>query len=180
MTTVERRTIIQTRVEGGTGWVTPDHSCRADLHEIQLDALRAVADHIDNPAVSTIVIADFPAAVLNATPSTAQGSDAVLLMDKCRQVSERLWSSSKTLIVRRQSAHHAAFDGSERPVYIEPLTERERQVLSLASQGISARAIGAKLFISERTVESHVSNGYRKLGIRSRIELVRRAPELGL
>ncbi len=180
MTTVERCSSINTRVEGGTGWVTPNLSCRADVHDIQCDALAALVDHIDNPAVSTIVMADFPFTVLYAAPSTDPTPDGVLLIDKYRQVSERLWNSSKTLIVRRQNAAHSQLDGDDTPVYIEPLTERERQVLSLACQGISARQIGAKLFISERTVESHVSNGYRKLGIRSRIELVRRAPELGL
>ncbi|CAJ1500406.1 helix-turn-helix transcriptional regulator [[Mycobacterium] burgundiense] len=129
------------------------------------EVLLALADHIANPAVSTIVMADFPAA---------------LLLDRFREVSEQLWHSSKTLIVRRQNTHPDASNYSETPVYIEPLTERERQVLSMAAQGASAREIGQRLFISERTVESHVSNGYRKLGIRSRVELVRRALEFGL
>jgi DNA-binding CsgD family transcriptional regulator len=69
---------------------------------------------------------------------------------------------------------------SDLPVYVEPLTERERQVLSLACEGATSRSIGERLFISERTVESHVSNGYRKLGVHSRVELVHRAAEFGL
>jgi DNA-binding NarL/FixJ family response regulator len=165
MTTVEQRRSYKTRVDGGVAWVTPDDSCPAGRHDRQRDALAAVCDHIANPAVSTIVLVDFP---------------AELLIDEWRQVSEQLWNSSKTLIMRRRDARPNLSNESETPVYIEPLTDRERQVLSMACRGASARTIGQQLFISERTVESHVSNGYRKLGIRSRIELVRRAVELGL
>ncbi|XVU30073.1 alpha/beta fold hydrolase [Actinoplanes sp. CA-054009] len=57
------------------------------------------------------------------------------------------------------------------------LTPREREVMALAVQGLSARDIAAHLFISERTVESHIEHAYRKLGVTSRIELVRRAGE---
>jgi DNA-binding NarL/FixJ family response regulator len=180
VTTVERRSTIKTRVYGSIGWVTPDYSSRADLKNIQRDALAAVAEHIDNPAVSTIIVADFPATILDADASSAPSDDATLLIDQCRYLGARLWESSKTLIVRRESERPSLLNASSTPVYIEPLTERERQVLSMACQGASARAIGARLFISERTVESHVSNGYRKLGIRSRIELVRLAAEFGL
>lgn len=66
------------------------------------------------------------------------------------------------------------------PAYIEPLTERVVQVLAMACRGPSAREIGHRLFIGERAVESHVSNAYRKLGIRSRIELVGLAVHFGL
>lgn len=62
----------------------------------------------------------------------------------------------------------------------ESLTHREREVLRLAVQGLSATAIGARLFISERTVETHIANAYRKLGVVSRLELVRRADEVGI
>lgn len=166
MTMIDSRGSFKTRVDGGVGWVTLNRSSsRADADDMQRDALAAVAEHIADPAVSTIVIVDFPAG---------------LLIDRWQQVSEQLWNSSKTLIVRRQGTQPEHLGASPTPVYIEPLTERERQVLSLACTGASARAIGERLFISERTVESHVSNGYRKLGIRSRVELVRRAIEFGL
>jgi pimeloyl-ACP methyl ester carboxylesterase/DNA-binding CsgD family transcriptional regulator len=62
----------------------------------------------------------------------------------------------------------------------DALTRREREVVSLAVHGISARSIGEQLFISERTVESHIAHAYLKLGIRSRLELVRHAAEFGL
>jgi DNA-binding CsgD family transcriptional regulator len=40
--------------------------------------------------------------------------------------------------------------------------------------------IGDRLSISERTVETHLANVYSKLGVRSKIDLVRRAAEFGL
>ena len=60
------------------------------------------------------------------------------------------------------------------------LSEREREVVELVIAGETARAIAARLYLSERTVESHRASAYGKLGVRSRIELVRRAAEFGL
>ncbi len=53
----------------------------------------------------------------------------------------------------------------------ECLTAQERRVVELACAGLSNRRIGDELFISVATVKSHV---YRKLGLRSRWELIRR------
>ena len=50
----------------------------------------------------------------------------------------------------------------------------------LAAEGCSAREIADRLFIGERTVETHLTNAYMKLGVSSKLDLVRRAPELGL
>ncbi|NUO58049.1 MAG: hypothetical protein HOV78_15375 [Hamadaea sp.] len=52
------------------------------------------------------------------------------------------------------------------------LTRREQEVLELAAAGASAREIAERLVIGERTVETHLANIYRKLGVRSRVELV--------
>jgi DNA-binding CsgD family transcriptional regulator len=48
------------------------------------------------------------------------------------------------------------------------------------SQGLTTRQIGGRLGISPRTVETHVSKLYRKLGVRSRVQAVARAAQLGL
>ncbi len=58
------------------------------------------------------------------------------------------------------------------------LTEREREVARLAAGGLTAREIADRLFVGERTVETHLTRVYAKLGVRSKVELVRRAPEL--
>ncbi len=60
------------------------------------------------------------------------------------------------------------------------LTSREREVARLAVQGHSAREIGERLFIGMRTVEGHLARAYAKLGVASKVELARRAEELGL
>jgi DNA-binding CsgD family transcriptional regulator len=60
------------------------------------------------------------------------------------------------------------------------LTRREREVARLAARGMSAKAIAEALFVGERTVESHLSTTYAKLGVDSKLDLVRRAAELGL
>jgi DNA-binding NarL/FixJ family response regulator len=48
------------------------------------------------------------------------------------------------------------------------LTAREVQVLRLVTAGKTNKVIGAELFISERTVERHLSNLFAKLGVASR------------
>ncbi|GAC1529886.1 MAG: hypothetical protein NVS3B12_03730 [Acidimicrobiales bacterium] len=62
----------------------------------------------------------------------------------------------------------------------EALTARERDVARLAAEGCSAKEIAARLFIGERTVETHLANSYAKLGVTSKVDLVRRAAELRL
>jgi DNA-binding CsgD family transcriptional regulator len=72
--------------------------------------------------------------------------------------------------------------GGRRAVASGPgaLSPREREVARLAVQGLSARQIADRLFIGERTVETHLTRVYAKLGVESKLELVRRAGELDL
>jgi ATP/maltotriose-dependent transcriptional regulator MalT len=62
----------------------------------------------------------------------------------------------------------------------DSLTRREREVARLAATGMSAKDIAGSLFVGERTVESHLASVYAKLGVDSKLQLVRRAEELGL
>jgi LuxR family maltose regulon positive regulatory protein len=62
----------------------------------------------------------------------------------------------------------------------EPLSEREMEVLALIAAGKSNKEIAAKLYVSMSTVKTHINRLYRKLGVRSRVQAVARARELGL
>lgn len=57
------------------------------------------------------------------------------------------------------------------PVETPKLTRREREVASLVAQGLTNREIASRLFISERTAESHVEQLRGKLGFRSRSQI---------
>lgn len=63
------------------------------------------------------------------------------------------------------------------------LTAREREVAGLAAEGLTDRQIAARLFISERTVHSHLRNAYAKTGAGNRVQLAnwltQRAPSTG-
>lgn len=62
----------------------------------------------------------------------------------------------------------------------ETLTSREREVLALDAQGQTAAQIGERLSISPRTVEAHRAHVTRKLGLRTKADLVRYAVTRGL
>jgi DNA-binding NarL/FixJ family response regulator len=51
---------------------------------------------------------------------------------------------------------------------LEALEEAERQVASLAADGLSNREIAEQLVVTVKTVEWHLKHSYRKLGVRSR------------
>ncbi|HWT06783.1 MAG TPA: LuxR C-terminal-related transcriptional regulator, partial [Xanthomonadales bacterium] len=61
---------------------------------------------------------------------------------------------------------------SQRRSTATQLTAREREVVDVALRGMSNSAIADELSLSERTVEAHLAAAYRKLGVRSRGELI--------
>ena len=63
---------------------------------------------------------------------------------------------------------------------VEPLSEREHEVLELIAEGLSNREVAQRLFISPRTVKRHTSNIYGKLGVHSRTQAVARARLVGI
>lgn len=62
----------------------------------------------------------------------------------------------------------------------ETLTPREREVLHLVAEGLTSGEIALRLYISPRTAESHRANLMRKLGLRSRTDLVKFAFQRGI
>jgi two-component system response regulator NreC len=73
--------------------------------------------------------------------------------------------------------------GQTPPVQVTPvetLTPREKEILKLIVEGYTNRQIGERLTISVRTVEGHRANISDKLGLHSRVELVRYAREHGI
>jgi DNA-binding CsgD family transcriptional regulator len=66
------------------------------------------------------------------------------------------------------------------PTLVEPLTDRELEVVSLLMAGLRNDEIATRLFVSRNTVKTHLAHVYGKLGVRSRTEAVARSLELGL
>lgn len=63
---------------------------------------------------------------------------------------------------------------------IEPLSEREIEILKLVSQGLTNKEIAAKLYLAEGTVKNYVTSILQKIGARDRTQAAIRARELGL
>ena len=76
-------------------------------------------------------------------------------------------------------AHPIAASSLEQPL-VEPLSQRELEVLALIAQGLSNRQIADELIISIGTVKAHTSNIYGKLGVRSRTQAIVTARDLGI
>ncbi|MGC9397571.1 MAG: LuxR C-terminal-related transcriptional regulator [Anaerolineae bacterium] len=87
-------------------------------------------------------------------------------------------------VARLQAAFEVAAEEKNSPTIsqplVEPLTEREMEVLRLIAQGLTNREIANRLFISTNTVKTHARHIYEKLNVRNRAQATTRAMELGL
>jgi LuxR family maltose regulon positive regulatory protein len=70
--------------------------------------------------------------------------------------------------------------GNGTTILIEPLSEREREVLRLLAEGKTNREIADGLYVSLGTVKAHTHHVFAKLGVRGRTEAAARARDLGL
>jgi LuxR family maltose regulon positive regulatory protein len=66
------------------------------------------------------------------------------------------------------------------PGLVEPLSERELDVLRLLASDLDGPDIARELYVSLNTMRSHTKSIFTKLGVNSRREAVRRAAEIGL
>ena len=69
---------------------------------------------------------------------------------------------------------------ASKPELVEPLSERELEVLQLIAEGLTNQEIASRLFLSLNTVKVHTRNIYGKLGAHSRTQAVARARALGV
>jgi LuxR family maltose regulon positive regulatory protein len=70
--------------------------------------------------------------------------------------------------------------GVNNAALIEPLSQRELEVLQLLAEGLSNKAIAQALIIAASTVKKHLKNIYQKLNVHSRTEAIARAHEWGI
>lgn len=63
---------------------------------------------------------------------------------------------------------------------LEPLTEREKQILLFLANGASNKEVASRVFVSENTVKFHLKNIYSKLCVGSRVQAISAARQLGL
>jgi DNA-binding NarL/FixJ family response regulator len=154
-------------------------SLAASSHALQT-ILRRSEGHL-----AVLLLSDEPRAVqvIPRLPARAWGALAVEaseeeLIAAVRALHEGLWVGSPALMEPVFSQRLVA--GREEEFPIEPLTERENQILQLLARGMANKQIAAALGISEHTVKFHVSSIYTKLGATNRTEAVRIGLQQGL
>lgn len=162
--------------------VLDDH---LDEPERSLGALRSLRE--EGVAVAAVVIADRTdgASVLRALRLGARGyirkNDLTgvgvavrVVADGGRAIDPEF---EQAAVMALGTFAQQAREGSEVQA---TLTPREHQILLMVSQGLTMQQAGHRLGISPRTVETHVAKLYRKLGVRTRVQAVARAAQLGL
>lgn len=99
-----------------------------------------------------------------------EAASAAEFIQAIRTVHQGLvWASRRILSKFVERASHVA--GRISPVRSEPLTRREKEVLTMLVQGQSNKEIARPLGIEERTVKAHISKLMRKTGVRNRVAL---------
>jgi DNA-binding NarL/FixJ family response regulator len=90
------------------------------------------------------------------------------------------WSADEVAMAVRMVGKGMTVFGRQEEAPSTPLSEREREVLTLIASGATNREIAERLYLSPHTVKEHASALYRKLGVKNRAEAARRAERLGL
>ena len=125
---------------------------------------------------------DITAEQLAMTVHTAAHGQVLLQPD----IASKVFSTLPTSAIHTSSSlpkttfSTPSSDYIDATLHVEQLTEREREILTLISQGASNRQVAERLYVTEGTIKNHMSNILGKLGVRDRTQAVLKAQELGL
>jgi DNA-binding CsgD family transcriptional regulator len=143
------------------------HICDGTLVPARADHAGALARH-DAGALAEVTerFAEI-GAVLYAAEAATAAVDAYKRAGETRRATAMQERASE-LVARCEGAQTPGLVAADTVV---PLTRREREIASLAAEGIASKQIGERLFLSARTVDNHLQRVYTKLGVSSRAEL---------
>jgi DNA-binding NarL/FixJ family response regulator len=154
--------------------VTPHQYGLPTIHRIRSDSPRTQLVVLTSSIDDTEVVESLRAGVLGYLLKDSSPRD---LLTAIRSVaSGQLWLGSAVFSKVLQDLRPAEPTQRSKAT----LTEREREVASLVAEGLSNQGIAERLFISERTARSHVSNILGKLRLSSRTQLALYAVREGL
>ena len=155
---------------------------RTDL-VIEIQVLRALAFQTQDSTEQALI------ALGSALSLAEPGGYVRIFLDEGPAMARLLYEASVRGIAREYAGRLlTAFPAEEAPSLlrsepgemVEPLSEREVEVLRLLADGLSNQEVAQRLFITVRTVKWHNSNIYGKLGVRSRTQAVAKARLLGV
>ena len=151
-----------------------------------IEATRMLAGHgVDDPmAVVIITTFDLDEYVFAALRAGAKGfllkdAGAELLAQAIRAAARGDALIAPNVTVRLLEAFAGTGPADPLPQPVEPLTEREEQVLAAVARGLSNSEIASELYITLSTVKTHVASLMTKLGARNRVEIAVWAHQTG-
>ena len=163
--------------------------CLFDIRMPDLDGIEATrilaGPGVDDPmAVVIITTFDLDGYVFEALRAGARGfllkdAGAALLAQAVRAAAGGDALIAPNVTVRLLEAFSGSPPAAPLPQPIEPLTEREEQVLAEVARGLSNTEIASALYITLSTVKSHVASLMTKLGARNRVEIAIWAHQTG-
>lgn len=161
-TAVDRKTALAA-VARSRGLLTEDHE-EAEAHFVDaLDIHRTVTAPFE---LGRVLLCRAERRIASGRHDAAKG-DADEAVAIFAALGADLWTARAHALADEARAPRR--DGS--PV-LAPLTEAERRVVGAVAEGKTNREVAAALFLSTKTVDYHLQNVFRKLGVRSRTELV--------
>lgn len=113
-------------------------------------------------------------------PFVELGQPMADLLGRLQLRRQEITGEMATYIERILSAYPHGIESPDQSGLIEPITERELQILRLLATELSAQEIADELVVSVATVRAHVRSIYSKLDVHSRHEAVQQARDLGL
>lgn len=140
-----------------------------------LDALRRLKDiGIESKAIMLTIHDDkeylYETIRIGANGYVLKDSDSDTLLKAIRDVNDGrsyIQPSLSDLLVKE---FYSKEEKTQEDIYIESLTKREYEVLTLIAEGMNNKEIAEKLFISEKTVKNHVSNIFKKINVTDRVQ----------
>jgi two-component system, NarL family, response regulator LiaR len=134
------------------------------------ERVRSLGADSSNGAIVVFSFSDRPQAVRSAMSAGAQGF--ISKAAPRQQIIDGIRAAAKgDRIVLTQRSQHAQIDEALRwPGREIGLTERESELLSLLSTGMTNRELGSHLYVSENTIKTQLRHLYEKLGVRNRAQ----------
>lgn len=164
-------------------WIIDDAD---DLDHATLRTLGFIGRRMDSEGVGILFAArDTPNELIRIPHVALDGlhpDEAAALLDHCLRVrldpAVRTWAIAEAggnpaaLVEFASRANEWSSNGGEGPLLeASPLTAQQLRIAQLAAEGLSNSEIASRLYLSRRTVESHLYQVYPKLGISSRSQL---------